>query len=133
MAYPKLWLTIAFLVVDSVTSSPVAQEREQSIGAGQLVAKCAPLPMYPVRASSRGIEGSATVRFDVDESGRVVPDSIIMTESVPDGMFNSSAIRAISRFRYEPFVIEGSPRAVKDVEYTFEYRVANQSVPDVDC
>jgi protein TonB len=59
-------------------------------------------PEYPPRAQSRGIEGWVQVQFTISETGSVI-DAIVV-DSSPKGVFDDAAIKAISRWRYNPKV-----------------------------
>lgn len=62
-------------------------------------------PDYPQRALSRGIEGWVQVQFTISETGAVI-DPIVVDAS-PKGIFDDAALKAISRWRYNP-KIEGA-------------------------
>lgn len=73
---------------------------------------------YPLAALSRGIEGYAIVRFTVTESGSVADPEILRSE--PPGYFERSALRAVSRFKYQPQFVDGKPvRAITYTRLTF--------------
>jgi len=59
-------------------------------------------PDYPPRALSRGIEGWVQVQFTISETGAVI-DAIVVDAS-PKNVFDDAAIKAISRWRYNPKV-----------------------------
>jgi len=78
-------------------------------------------PIYPKRALERGLIGWVVVEFTVDEVGRVVdpvvvsncvirrtPDNLECEDS-PGTMFDRSALRAASKFKYKPLVVDGVP------------------------
>ncbi len=62
-------------------------------------------PDYPQRALSRGLEGWVQVQFTISETGAVIDP--IVVDSSPKGIFDDAAIKAISRWRYNP-KIEGA-------------------------
>lgn len=64
-------------------------------------------PMYPLRAKRRGIEGWVKVKFFVTPQGRVKKIEII--DSHPAGIFDQSAVRAVSSWRFKPGTVEGVP------------------------
>lgn len=66
---------------------------------------------YPVSALSRGIEGFVLVRFTVTESGSVADPEVLRAE--PPGVFDRAALRAVSRFKYQPQFVDGKPVRVK--------------------
>lgn len=59
-----------------------------------------PAPEYPALAQRRGIEGSVTVRLSIDERGRVT-DAVVV-ESEPQGVFDTTALRAARQYRFSP-------------------------------
>lgn len=66
-------------------------------------------PDYPQRALSRGIEGWVQVQFTITEQGSVA-DAIVV-DSDPKNIFDEAALRAISRWRYNPMVEGGVAQA----------------------
>ena len=68
-------------------------------------------PQYPYRAAQRGIEGWVRVAFDVTETGSVEHVKII--DSEPPGVFDKAAIRAVSRWRFKPRMVNGKAVAGK--------------------
>lgn len=76
-------------------------------------------PNYPNSAQRRGIEGFVVLRFTVDELGRVIDPEVV--ESVPQGVFDRSALEAVVRFKYKPRVLDGSPARVEGVLHRITY------------
>lgn len=66
-------------------------------------------PDYPQRALNRGIEGWVQVQFTITEQGTVT-DAVVV-ESSPPSIFDEAALRAISRWRYNPKVEGGVAQA----------------------
>ena len=64
-------------------------------------------PDYPFAARSRNIQGSVTVRFLVDESGRVDEPTVLKAD--PPGVFESSVLKAVRRWRFSPGQRHGKP------------------------
>jgi protein TonB len=64
-------------------------------------------PVYPLGAKRRGIEGSVTVRFVVNEQGTV--EQITVVESQPPGTFDDSVMRCVRGWRFQPGTVEGQP------------------------
>lgn len=56
-------------------------------------------PLYPGEAKIHGIEGRVLLGFTVDESGRVISPYVIKRT---DRRFEEAALRAISKWRFEP-------------------------------
>jgi protein TonB len=62
-------------------------------------------PDYPPRAQSRGVEGWVLVQFTITAAGTVRDAKVI--DASPKGYFEDAALKAISRWRYNPKVQEG--------------------------
>jgi len=74
-------------------------------------------PDYPSGAKHDGIQGTVTVMFTVDENGNV-HDARIADST--DNVFNEAALRAVSRWRFEPGLLHGKRVAFKmSVPITF--------------
>ncbi len=67
-------------------------------------------PIYPRRALSRGIEGHVIVEFTVTKTGSVTNVLVIegLTSSGnPTKLFDTAAIKAVTKFKYKPKMIDG--------------------------
>lgn len=62
-------------------------------------------PDYPPRALSRGIEGWVQVQFTITATGTVKDPVVVNAE--PKSIFDDAALKAISRWRYNPRVEGG--------------------------
>ncbi len=62
-------------------------------------------PIYPLGAKRRGIEGSVTVRFIVNEQGMVEQATIVTSQ--PPEIFDDSVMRCVSVWRFQPGTVEG--------------------------
>lgn len=72
------------------------------------------LPEYPPRAASRGVEGYVIVEFMVSKLGTVQNPVVVKAE--PPGYFERAALKAASKFKYKPKVINGEPVDVAGVQ-----------------
>lgn len=81
-------------------------------------------PQYPQRALQRGIEGWCLVSFTVNENGGVEDPMVVDGE--PPGMFDSSSLRAVTRFKFNPKVEKGQPVKTHGVQYLFRYNLADE-------
>ena len=79
-------------------------------------------PSYPRRALQRGIEGWVIVEFTVTTNGSV-RDAFVV-ESQPPKTFDSAAIKAASKFKYKPRVIDGEPVEVAGVQNKITFAIA---------
>ena len=95
------------------------------IGNSELVPLVAIAPQYPTRAAQRGIEGWCLVSFTVDGRGNVIEDSIVVVEAEPPGVFDRTSMRAVTRFKYQPQVVDGEGVEVPGVQYLFRYDLEN--------
>jgi len=68
---------------------------------------------YPMRARRLGIEGWVKLEFIVTREGRV--RDIKVVEAEPTGVFESSATRSVSQYRFKPGTVDGNAVAVRVV------------------
>jgi len=87
---------------------------------GSLINLVRAQPNYPGRALALGLEGYATVSFDVNETG-LVENVVVVASSNP--IFDKAAIDAALRFRYRPPVVDGEPRRVTGIVNRFVFRI----------
>ena len=76
-------------------------------------------PIYPNRALSRGIEGYCIVEFVVTRNGSTANGKVVECTS---SLFAKASLKASSKFKYKPRVINGTPIDVPGVQHkiTFE-------------
>ena len=76
-------------------------------------------PIYPNRALSRGIEGYCIIEFVVTRNGTTANGKVIECTS---SLFAKASLKASSKFKYKPRVINGTPIDVPGVQHkiTFE-------------
>ncbi len=79
-------------------------------------------PEYPPRAQSRGIEGWVLVQFTITPAGTVKDATVI--DGQPKGMFDDAAVKAVSRWKYNPKIEEGTAveRRGVQVRLTFKFQ-----------
>jgi len=63
-------------------------------------------PQYPMSAKQRGVEGWVELRFTITAAGTVA--DIVVTASVPGTIFNRSAVQAVSKWKYNPKIENGT-------------------------
>lgn len=80
-------------------------------------------PQYPTRAAQRGIQGWCLVSFTVNGLGNVIEDSIEVIDAEPANIFDRSSIRAATRFKFQPRVVDGVGVDVPGVQYLFRYQL----------
>ncbi len=67
-------------------------------------------PEYPQQALDAGVSGTVTLAFTLDLDGH--PQDIQVVESKPRGVFDRAAANAVSRWRYQPVVIDNVPTEI---------------------
>ncbi len=70
--------------------------------------------VYPPHAREQGVEGYVVVRYDVDVDGRVQNARVV--KASPPGVFDESALQAVSRWRFKPPERHGEAKPVRDLE-----------------
>ena len=63
-------------------------------------------PQYPMSAKQRGVEGWVELMFTITKAGTVT--DIVVTASNPGTIFNKSAVQAVSKWKYNPKVENGT-------------------------
>ena len=114
------------LVVDWLPGPPVVPETDgdptSEMGfAGELLPLVRAQPVYPPQALRLGLEGYCDLEFTVTQVGNTADVRVTHCTS---SLFEQSSIRALSKFKYQPRVVDGSPVAVSGmlVRLTFEIR-----------
>lgn len=77
-------------------------------------------PQYPYQATRRRIEGWVRLSFRVTETGTV--EDIVLLESEPEGIFDRAAMRAVSRWTFQPRLVDGQPVAAR-AEQVVEFKL----------
>lgn len=88
---------------------------------GDILPLVAVAPQYPDRAASRGIEGWVLVELTVTPEGTVTDPRVLSAD--PAGYFENAALRAVTRFRYKPKVVNGTPVPQPGVQYKFTFKL----------
>jgi protein TonB len=87
---------------------------------GPLVAMVRVEPVYPARASEKGLNGFVTVRFDVNPDGTV--SNVAVVEST-HRVFEKAAVNAAKKFRYKARVVDGIPQTTSGVQSRFVFEM----------
>ena len=77
--------------------------------------------LYPKSAQRRSIEGEVVIEFNVGIDGRV--SSAFIVEANPPGRFDSSALRYVTSFVYEPYRLNGTPVEVERISVRIPFRL----------
>ena len=132
----RLTLNAVFLVLLWLTGSAIAAEvtsRSTSVSSGatssgyvgdELVTinrLSTGRLLYPKSAQRRSIEGEVVIEFNVGIDGRV--SSAFIVEANPPGRFDSSALRYVNSFVYEPYRLNGTPVEVERISVRIPFRL----------
>lgn len=95
------WLAIALIVVSSLTISAtqLVMATEQ-VAQQQVTPQHRIQPKYPFAAANNKVEGFVVMSFSVETDGKVT--DIQVERSQPSGVFDKSAVKALSQWRYHP-------------------------------
>lgn len=76
-------------------------------------------PQYPSVAMENNVEGHVLVEFTVTEEG--LPRGIVILDRSPSNIFNTSAVNAAERFRFDPRIMDGEPVEAEGAQYLFTF------------
>ena len=94
-----------------------------SSGDGEYLPIVKVAPIYPRRAQTRGISGYCIVEYTVTKSGSIRDP--IAVDCVPSGVFERASVKASTKFKYKPRVVDGEPIEVAGVQNKFTYELEN--------
>ena len=78
-------------------------------------------PVYPSRASRRGIEGWAEVAFTINTNGATEDVRIVAEE--PSSVFGRAAIKAVRKWKYKPQIIDGKVQPRPNVRVVLKFEL----------
>ena len=95
-----------------------------SSGDGEYLPIVKVAPIYPRRAQTRGITGFCIVTYTVTTTG-AIRDPYVESESdcSPKGIFERASIKAATKFKYKPRVVDGQAIEVACVQNKFTYEL----------
>jgi TonB family protein len=70
-------------------------------------------------------EGWVELKFDIDENGD--PVNIIVVDSDSGDTFDKEAIRALSKWKYKPKVVDGKAVAQRGLKVRLDFKAENES------
>ncbi|MEE1673005.1 TonB family protein [Agarivorans aestuarii] len=80
-------------------------------------------PQYPARAKRRNLEGYVTFSISINEAGQV--EDIKVIEANPKGVFEREAFKALSRWRYQPQLIDGKAAKITDHTVIIDFEISD--------
>lgn len=78
-------------------------------------------PHYPRQALARRMEGWVELEFEVDQQGKVIAESIQVTDAEPAHVFDRAARRAIARWRFAAYEMQGN--STRQLRQRLEFRM----------
>ncbi len=113
--------------VDIVNTAPQAaidveiSSSGMSSGDGEYLPIVKVAPIYPRRAQTRGITGYCIVEYTVTKSGSIRDPQAV--DCSPSGVFESASVKAATKFKYKPRVVDGEAIEVGGVQNKFTYEL----------
>ena len=92
-----------------------------SSGDGEYLPIVKVAPIYPRRAQTRGISGYCIVEYTVTKTGSIRDPKPV--DCKPSGIFESASVKAATKFKYKPRVVDGEPIEVAGVQNKFTYEL----------
>ncbi len=92
-----------------------------SSGDGEYLPIVKVAPIYPRRAQTRGISGYCIVEYTVTKTGSIRDP--IAVDCQPSGIFDRASVKAATKFKYKPSVVDGEPIEVAGVQNKFTYEL----------
>lgn len=86
------------------------------------------MPVYSQKAFDARQEGSVTIGFDIDETGKPTAVRILQSSAPAESGFNDAAIAAVRESRYAPFVVNGRNQALTGLTKTIDFRLSTAIV-----
>ncbi|NND67481.1 MAG: TonB family protein [Halioglobus sp.] len=92
-----------------------------STGDGEYLPIVKVAPIYPRRAQTRGITGYCIVEYTVTTSGAIRDPFAV--DCQPSGVFEKASVKAATKFKYKPRVVDGEAIEVAGVQNKFTYEL----------
>lgn len=113
--------------VEVINTAPQAQVNVEiassgmASGDGEYLPIVKVAPIYPRRAQTRGITGYCIVEYTVTTSGAIRDPKPV--DCQPSGVFESASVKAATKFKYKPRVVDGEAIEVAGVQNKFTYEL----------
>jgi protein TonB len=98
-------------------AKPVASTGAQGVGDAVATPYYKIKPRYPRAALVSGIEGSVTMKIDVNENGEV--ENIRITGGQQKTIFQDEARRAVEKWKYKPF-LDANGKPIRKTDHSIE-------------
>ena len=113
--------------IDVVNTAPTASvdisisTSGMSTGDGEYLPIVKVAPIYPRRAQTRGITGYCIVEYTLTTSGAIRDPFAV--DCQPSGVFEKASVKAATKFKYKPRVVDGEAIEVAGVQNKFTYEL----------
>ena len=98
---------------------PILPERVSAIQVRNLQPITPPVPVYPRRAQTLGLDGTCEVSFSVTMRG----EPVNVQADCTDRVFEAAATKAVQKVKFVPQIRDGLPVTVTGVVYPLEFRM----------
>ena len=78
-------------------------------------------PQYPRAAAMRGTEGYVQLNVDIQKDGSV--SNVRIVNSNPRRVFDRAAVRAASKYKYRPQIVDGKPTVLKNHGIQIDFKL----------
>jgi len=78
-------------------------------------------PQYPREAAMRGTEGYVQLNVDIQKDGSVA--NVRIVNSNPRRIFDRAAVRAASKYKYRPQIVDGKPTVLKNHGIQIDFKL----------
>lgn len=121
-------LFVVFLSVAGCAAKPELNWRDASCNVEVRDADGARLciqvePEFPKKAVSTAVSGMVAVKLDVGTNG--LAENVVVINSYPEGVFESSAVDAVNKWIFIPRILDGAPEKDKDKKFVMTFHYSN--------
>ena len=78
-------------------------------------------PIYPPRAEENLLEGWVELEFDISQTGATT--NVRVLKAKPPGIFDRAAVKAVSKWKYRPQVVDGKARLSRGQRVTLAFEL----------
>lgn len=121
----KLLLSAAIcagLVLPVAALKSVPAANAAGLGSQPFVALHKEIPHYPDAAKQGKIEGYVVVEFDINRQSQT--ENLTIVDAQPAGVFEESALTAVSQFLYQPATANGIPQVSRGIRNKLTYKLS---------
>ncbi len=105
----------------SPPDAPIGETYTMEAYARDAIPVYRPPPMYPERAARRSKEGYVLLSFTIKKNGTI--GDIVVLEGKPPGLFDGAAIKAMQKWKYEPYIWNGVAVDVPGMKFKMRFEL----------